>query len=56
MRKEFLTSLQARSKWSKSRRNVTVGDIVLLKTEVNDRSHWPIARDISCETGNNGMV
>ena len=31
-RKKFPTSLQVRSKWSKSRRNLTVGDIVLLKT------------------------
>ena len=55
-RKEFLTSLQARSKWSKSRRNVTVGDIVLLKTEFDDTNYWPMARVISCETDNNGMV
>ena len=55
-RKEFLTSFQARSKWSKSRRNVTVGDIVLLKIEVNNRNHWPMARVISCEANNNGIV
>ena len=55
-RKEFLTSLQARSKWSKSRHNLTVGDIVLLKTEVNDRNQWPMARAISYETDKNGML
>ena len=38
-RKEFLTSLQTRPKWSKSRRNLTVADIALLKTEVNDLNH-----------------
>ena len=54
--KEFLTSLRARSKWSKSRRNLKIGDIALLKTEVNDRNHWPMARIISCESDRNGMV
>ena len=49
-RKEFLTSLQTRSKWSKSRRNLTIANIVLLKTEVDDRNHWPMAKVISCET------
>ena len=47
---EFLTSLQTRSKWSKSRRHLTVGDIVLLKTEVDDQNHWLMASVISCET------
>ena len=55
-RKEFLTSLQALSKWTKSSCNLTVGDIVLLKTEVDDRNHWSMARVINCETNNNGMV
>ena len=55
-RKLFLTSLQAQSKWRKSRYNLTVGDIVLLKTEVNNRNHWPVTRVISCEIDNNCMV
>ena len=41
-------------KWSKLRCNSR--DIVLLKTEVNDPDHWPVARVISCETDKNGMV
>ena len=56
LKKEFLTSLQARSKWSKSIRNLTVADIVLLKTEVSDRNHMPMARVIIRETDQNGMV
>ena len=55
-RKEFLTSLQVQSKWSKSRWNLTDGDIVVFKTVVDDPNHWPTARVISCETDNNGMV
>ena len=44
------------SKWSISRRNLTVAEIVLLKTEISDRNHWAIARVISCENDKNGMV
>ena len=55
-RKEFLTSHQVQSKWSKLRHNLIVGDIVLLKTVVDDQNHWPMARVLSCETDNNGMV
>ena len=47
---EFLSSLKTQSKWRKSRRNLTVGDIVLLKREVDDQNHWPMAKVISCET------
>ena len=32
-RKEFLTNLETRMKWNETRRNVKVGDIVLLKDE-----------------------
>ena len=36
--------------------NEAVGDIVLLRTEVHDQTYWPVAKLISCETDNNGMV
>ena len=29
---------------------------MLLKTEINDRNHWPMARVTSCETDKNGMI
>ena len=29
---------------------------MLLRTEVHDRTYWPMARLKSCETDNNGMV
>ena len=29
---------------------------MLLKTEVNDRNHWPMVTVISCEADKNGMV
>ena len=41
-RKEFLQSLQARQKWDISKRNVQVGDVVLLKEDIG-RNKWPMA-------------
>ena len=32
-KKEYLISLQTRQKWTKSKRNMTVGDIVLIKND-----------------------
>jgi hypothetical protein len=43
-RKEFLHSLQERSKWNKPRRNIHTGDIVLLMDEGEIRNRWKLAR------------
>ena len=42
-RKEFLTSLQQRQKWTEMRRNFEINDVVLLKTDAN-RNKWPMAK------------
>ena len=47
-RKEFLSSLQQRQKWTTPRRNFAVGDIVLLRDDDFIRNHWP--RGIIVET------
>ena len=47
-RKEFLSSLQQRQKWTTTRRNFAVGDIVLLRDDDFIRNHWP--RGIIVET------
>lgn len=54
-RKEFLSSLQPRSKWNATTRNFEVGDIVLLKDD-QPRNHWPMARVIETEPDKNGVV
>lgn len=41
-RKEYLLSLNKRAKWNQPRRNMKVGDIVLLKDENIPRSVWPL--------------
>ena len=54
-RKEFLQSLQARQKWDISKRNVQVGDVVLLKEDIG-RNKWPMARIVSTEPDSQGIV
>ena len=41
-RKEFLQSLQERSKWKCKSRNFEVGDIVIVKSD-EPRNEWPLA-------------
>ena len=43
-RKEFLSTLQQRQKWTKPRRNMRVGDIVLIKEDNIPRNLWRKAR------------
>ncbi|XP_027140530.1 uncharacterized protein LOC109138253 [Larimichthys crocea] len=43
-KKEYLLSLQPRQKWQKTRRNLKVNDIVLLKDEQAPRNEWKLAR------------
>lgn len=43
-RKEFLLSLQQRTKWNHPRRNLSVGDIVIVKDDTLPRNCWRLAR------------
>ena len=43
-RKEYVTSLQMRNKWTVPKRNVCVNDIVLLKEENVHRQQWPLGK------------
>lgn len=40
-RQEYLTTLQLRRKWHSVRRNLQVGDVVLLKDSQTKRTEWP---------------
>jgi len=42
-KKEYIQSLQQRQKWNQAKRNVKVGDIVLVKDEKLPRNQWPFA-------------
>ena len=43
-RKEFLLSLQQRAKWNHPRRNLSVGDVVIVKDDNLPRNCWQLAR------------
>nr|XP_054592946.1 uncharacterized protein LOC129159777 [Nothobranchius furzeri] len=43
-RREYLPTLQQRQKWTGSRRNLQVDDLVLLKDKQAARNNWPMAR------------
>ena len=48
-KKEYLHTLQARKKWHQDQRNVSVGDVVLLKNVETHRNQWPLGRVIKVE-------
>ncbi|XP_054762932.2 uncharacterized protein LOC129269456 [Lytechinus pictus] len=53
-RKEFLPTLQTREKWVKPRKNVEVGDIVILKEGDDNRCNWPLGRVVETIPSNDG--
>ena len=55
-RKEFLSSLQARQKWTKPTRNMEVGDVVLVKDSKTSRNQWPMGRITAVYPGEDGLV
>ena len=54
-RKEFLNSLQQRTKWQIKKRNFEKGDVVILR-ETSQRNDWKLARVTSCKVGQDGNV
>ena len=55
-RKEYLTNLQERKKWTEEKRNFQVGDIVLLKEDNVVRNLWPSARVTEVFPNQDGLV
>lgn len=55
-KREYLQTVQARTKWNKPRRNLEVGDIVLIKDDNTTRNNWPLARVIQVTTDKKGLV
>ena len=54
--KEFLLLLQIRQKWVRPRRNLAVGDIVLVATESSHRNSWPLGKIVEVFPDNRGFV
>ena len=55
-RKEYLLTLQSRQKWSHHKRNLEVGDVVMLKDEDVQRTCWKLAKVIEVVADQDGLV
>ena len=54
--KEYLNTLQSRTKWQRKTPNLMPDDIVILKEDKAFTSHWPLAKIISVQPGADGLV
>jgi hypothetical protein len=55
-RKEYLLNLTQRQKWHVQRRNLKVGDIVVIKDDGVARNQWPMARVTDTIASHDGLV
>ena len=55
-RKEYLQASQPRQKWNSARRNVAVGDIVLVVEKELPRNRWLKGRVVKVFPGDDGLV
>ena len=55
-RKEFLPSLNVRSKWFHLQRNLKVGDVVLVVDPNAKRGDWPLGRVAQVYPAKDGLV
>ena len=53
---DYLQSLQPRKKWAKLRRNMTVGDVVIVKDDSLPRNRWQLARVVQTYASVDGLV
>ena len=55
-RKEVLLELQGREKWQVPKKNLSVGDVILVRDESSPRCQWPLARVKEVFPSDDGMV
>ena len=55
-RREYLQSLQVRKKWNRKHRNLTVGDVVMVKDDQAHRNNWPLGRVVKTTESDDGKV
>ena len=53
---DYLQLLQARQKWVKARRNMSVDDVVIVKDDSLPRNRWPLARVVQTFPSDDGLV
>ena len=54
--KELLPGLNPRTKWHKEKKNLKVGDIVIVISPDSHRAHWPLAKVTQIFPGKDGKV
>jgi len=54
--REYVTQLNRFTKWNHPSRNITVGDLVILKDDSPLPTSWPLARVIGVHPGGDGFV
>lgn len=54
--KEYLNHLQKRFKWSQFKENLQIGSLVLIRSNIVPKSHWPTGRITQLHTGKDGLV
>ena len=55
-KREYLYTLQQRQKWSKPKRNLQVGDVVIVKNDNVIRSQWRLGRVTEVTASKDGLV
>ncbi len=55
-RTEFLLEMQRRSKWTKPKKNLNPGDIVIIKDDAARRNQWQLARIMESYVDADGLV
>ena len=54
-RQEYLNSINKQQKWTGEQRNISIGDVVPLCDENEERNEWKLARVVECFTSNYGL-
>lgn len=47
---EYLVTLQQRSKWTKQKPNIKIGDMVIVHEDIIPPSKWNLERSYNCST------
>lgn len=55
-RLEYLSTLQTRQKWNETSKNISVGTVVVVKTDNSPPLHWPLAVIQEVHAGKDGIV
>ena len=55
-KKEYLQSLQLRSKWVKPQRNLEVDDLVIVKDDTLARNNWKVGKIVKTLPDDDGLV